>query len=158
MSSAPDYRVTFKRTKADRALLKAVEQVLADRPDLTFNDLCKQALERWLVANETSAAVLMLTELQQQVTVLNEQIATLEKQVLQAETGAIARLDAQVATLTERLAQLEQSPPVLINNEDAATAATDQTTDELDESDAAPPDPEPDDPLLSRLGGLLEEF
>jgi hypothetical protein len=155
MSSAPDYRVTFKRTKGDRALLTAVEQLLVDRPDLTFSDLCKQALQRWLVATETSAAVLMLTELQQQVTVLNEQLTTIEQQVLQDETGAIARLDAQVAALTERLAQLEEAPPAIVH--EAVTVTTDQSPDQSsNESDES--EPKPDDPLLNRLGGLLEEF
>jgi hypothetical protein len=154
MSSAPDYCVTFKRTKADRALLKAVEQALADRPELSFSDLCKQALQRWLIANETSAAVLLLAELQQQVTVLNEQLATIEQQVLQAETGAIARLDRQMATLAERLAQLEQADSMVV---DEAVTAVEPVSDGVDGADE-PGEPKPDDPLLDRLGGLLEDF
>jgi uncharacterized coiled-coil protein SlyX len=147
-SSSPDHPVTFKRTKADQALLKAVMQQLADEPGLTFSDLCKQALQRWLVATETSAAVLVLMELQQQVADLQHQVTTLEQQVLHHDTGAIARLDARLDDLTDRLAHL--SPGV-----------TAEAQDPLPEEAIAvePTPPEPDlDPLLSRLGGLLEEF
>lgn len=147
---APDYQVTFKRSKADQALLKAVKQVLADDPSLSFSDLCKQGLQRWLVASETSAAVLVLMELQQQVTRLQQQMASVEQQVLQDDTGAIARLDSR---LDELAARLEQMEPGVTHGEvpisDEAIAIPD------DETPEAEPDP---DPLLSRLGGLLEEF
>lgn len=149
------HTVTFKRTKADQALLKAVEQALQDSPDLNFSELCKQALGRWLVANETSAAVVMLMELQQQVVDLQRSLSQLETNVLQEDTGAIARLEAQVTALTARLEQVEQGGAVSVTGEAVANNETGAIAPET--LDVTEPEPEPD-PLLSRLGRFLEDF
>lgn len=156
MTSPSSHTVTFKRTKADQALLKAVEQALQDSPDLNFSELCKQALGRWLVAHETSAAVLMLMDMQQQVVDLQRSLSQLETNVLQEDTGAIARLEAQVTALTARLEQVEQGSAVSVTGE--AAGANNETGAIAPETlDLTEPEPEPD-PLLSRLGRFLEDF
>ncbi len=139
--------VVFGRSKADQALHKAVVTYLDQHPDLSFNALCKQALQRFLLANETSASVLILMELQQQIQSLQHQVFQLEQSVQDQQIQSARSLVEQVAHLTTRLELLEQG---------------EQTGDRSSVAASLPePEPEPTpppDPLLNRLGPLLDDF
>lgn len=133
--------VTFSKSKPDLALLKAIQQRLADGSESTFSDLCKEALRHFLLATETSASVIMLMDLQQQVTELQVKLDHAEQALTTNQANGQRQIDDRFVALTKRLEQLEQE----VN------------PDRISEAPPAKVELKPD-PLLSRLGPLLEEF
>lgn len=119
--------VSFGESEGDRALLDAIASHQSEH-DQSFSDLCKQALNQYLLSQEQTQSVLLFIELQQQIAQLNIRVAALED-------------DARN------------------NTEQAAGLAVSETAiTPVEEADEAEPNNVNDDPVLSRLGPLLEDF
>jgi chromosome segregation ATPase len=155
--------VKFAATEADQALLQAVEQTL-EAKSLSFSDLCKQSLQHWLNPAGQQSDV----PLQQQILDLQMQVARLEGKEEARQRYALRRLEQQMRELSDRLESLERK--------EFLEQQVRQLTDRLARLEIPggaialpnPPLPEPlplepshpqeVDPLLNRLGPLLEDF
>lgn len=135
------YVVKFAQTEADQELSRAVDSALEGQSYKSFSDLCKQALRLMLLTNTPTLP--MMAVLEQQVMTLQLQIMQLEQRSKETGSQTTDALAQQVQQLTERITQLEQKL-------EAAALAPAPKTEETD--------PEPSDPLLSRLAPLLEDF
>lgn len=158
----------FLEENEDQALWDDIHQSMAD-PEATyssFSDFCKQALRAYFrghnqrAKRQSSSSPLaepdpastassplvsegVSPEISQQMAELHTLLSALRERVeqLHVESQRVQTLEAEVNRLTQRLQDLEQSPP-----EDQAAA---QPT---------PPPAPPDDPLLARLVTLIEDF
>lgn len=123
--------VSFDDSDGDRALLDAIAQALTSQSATepqSFSDLCKQALRQYLLSREPTPSVLLFMELQQQIAQLQVRVATLE-----AASAAITSPETASSVSTIQ----ELSEPV-----------SPQTANETEDSD----------PVLDRLGPLLDDF
>ncbi len=122
--------VSFDDSDGDRVLLDAIATHQAEQQQ-TFSDLCKQALRQYLLNREPTQSVMLFMELQHQITQLRVRVAALED-------------NSNIAAAFE--------PP-------AAEPVTSQTATPVPEtSEENKEDTLPDDPVLSRLGPLLDDF
>ncbi|MBE9070189.1 hypothetical protein IQ260_26460 [Leptolyngbya cf. ectocarpi LEGE 11479] len=124
--------VSFDDSDGDRALLDAIAQALTSQSATelqSFSDLCKQALRQYLLSREPTPSVMLFMELQQQ----------------------IAQLQVRVATLEEASAALNpsQTSPSVPQTHGRSEQILPQAADETEESN---------DPVLNRLGPLLDDF
>ncbi|MEM7065608.1 MAG: hypothetical protein AAF572_20885 [Cyanobacteria bacterium P01_B01_bin.77] len=125
--------VSFDDSDGDRALLDAIAQALTDQvatQQQSFSDLCKQALRQYLLSQEPTPSVMLFMELQQQIAQLQVRVATLE--------------EASIV-----LAPPASSPSVSQTHDGPSAQMPLQMTDEVEE---------PNDPVLNRLGPLLDDF
>ncbi|EKU98335.1 hypothetical protein Lepto7375DRAFT_7614 [Leptolyngbya sp. PCC 7375] len=129
--------VSFDDSDGDRALLDAIANHQSKHAQ-SFSDLCKQALHQYLLSREPTQSVMLFMELQHQIAQLNVRVATLEDNSSLA--AAFPQPDSQPGE-TNRGTHHE------IPAEQAATP--DETADDVAVTD---------DPVLSRLGPLLDEF
>lgn len=143
-SSKPVRKILlFGNGDRDQALLDAVESELNKKHYDSFNELCKAALHQFLVSREPTQSVILFIELEKQIAALQHRVMALE--------------DLDNASILERLkfleSQLDQVKGTHQPLEDDAPHLTDQakTSPTLKEK-------QPVDPLLARLGPLLEEF
>ncbi|MEO0869155.1 MAG: hypothetical protein AAFY17_12060 [Cyanobacteria bacterium J06642_11] len=120
--------VSFDDSDGDRALLDAIATHQAEQQQ-TFSDLCKQALRQYLLSREPTQAVMLFMELQHQLAQLNVRVAALEGNKGNSNVPE---------TLTQP--ETEVTP-------DAVVATPDMSAE-----------PENDDPILNRLGPLLDDF
>lgn len=123
--------VSFDDSDGDRALLDAIAQALTGQLDTqpqSFSDLCKQALRQYLLSREPTASVMLFMELQQQIAQLQGRVATLE-----AASAALIPSDSAASV----------SP-----THELSEAGSPQTDDETEDPD----------PVLDRLGPLLDDF
>lgn len=131
--------VRFAQTEADLELLRAIDSALESQSYSSFSDLCKQALHDFLLSPKpTSDAG---ATLHQQLIALQLQVARLEGAAQAWQSCPIGRLEQQLTQLGDRLEQLE------LKAESQTVSASEP------ESPATEPDP-----LLMRLGPLLEDF
>ena len=166
--------VEFVQDDADQTLLAAIETELATGEYSNFSDLCKDALQQFLLepefdeVSEADAGAEIdpaLLQFHQQLadiaTTVNQSLAEMRQQLNQVEQTLVTRETTQVDQFSEQLVRLEQqierlTPTMAMSNaslaeelalitEDSASAA------EADRSSIA-------DPLLLRLRALLEEF
>ncbi len=151
--------VTFTEDTADIALWEAIDKELSAAKYQTFSNLCKQALWQFLFVNEpTTAASQNSPQLQQQLIQLQEQMGELEKNVLTQEQNQFYRVEARLNRMAQQLAQLQAT----LNQQ--PSAAPSPPAPEQPATPIQPPQPEeqspsqPEDPLLTRLGSLLDEF
>jgi hypothetical protein len=143
--------VTFNQDIADESLLEVVETELMKQPGKTFSDLCKEALWQFLCVPQSVRPTFRAANTQYQTTDLQAQLAEFEQRFFARESSRLDAIERQLNQLTQQLAQLAltttQQPnsvpaPQLDSEEEAVAAAT-------------PPN---DDPLLSRLSPLLDDF
>ena len=142
--------VTFTQSDADQVLLKAVEVALSQEQYGSFGELCKQALKQFLGGRKSQAAAPNLLKFAQQLIDLQRQFFDFKEASAAQAASQFEHLESQIADLQQPLQQLE--------------VRLDQTS--------ASPTPEPEqpaavaiaesavksDPLLNRLGSLLEDF
>lgn len=125
--------VSFDESEGDRALLDAIATHQA-KHDQSFSDLCKQALQQYLLAQEPTQSVLLFMELQHQIAQLNVRVAALE-----GETNTTAAASPQNH-------QIDSQTNTPTNSQPVAQGPDSQTADES---------PDSDDPILNRLAPLL---
>ena len=128
--------VSFDDSDGDRILLDAIATHQANHQQ-SFSDLCKQALHQYLLSREPTPSVMLFMELQHQIAQLGVRVAALEDNtsISSAFHPANGTLSELSPTDTEAMTTTE--PAAVTANED----------------------PQPvDDPVLNRLGPLLDDF
>ncbi|MEM6255908.1 MAG: hypothetical protein AAF821_23605 [Cyanobacteria bacterium P01_D01_bin.156] len=122
--------ISFDDSDGDRALLDAIA-IHQSEQQQTFSDLCKQALRQYLLNREASQPVMLFMELQHQLTQLNIRVAALER-----STHSPATFEQKISEepLASELTASEPEEQVL----------------DIEEPN--------NDPVLSRLGPLLDDF
>lgn len=120
--------ITFSASPADQRFLAALETLVATGCYESFSDLCKQALRAMLFLVEGKGAAVATASLEQEVRDLQLKVAALEGQLFSLQAGAAG----------QRAIALEPA-----NGLSAPQPASARS---------------PADPLLQRLGPLLEDF
>ncbi|MBE9142287.1 hypothetical protein [Planktothrix mougeotii] len=176
--------VTFTEDAADQTLLDAIETELSQAKYQTFSNLCKQALWQFLLisrsesptppsANSTPNPPQVLPNLQrveERLFEIQNKLTDLEKKVLTEEGTPTDRLDVQLHQLTQQMTQLQisinQKLTDIATGLEAVQSQPQSIPVIVTESNPFPPEPEPvskesmeeADPLLQRLGSLLDDF
>lgn len=133
----------FGNGEHDQALWEAIEVELEKQQYKSFGDLCKTALHQFLLGRDPNQSVLLFIELE-------KQIASLQHRVLQLEEVGNATVLERLQSLESQLAQSEGKHQRAADNAFHPNPDQDPPTTEQERS--------PTDPLLARLGPLLEEF
>ena len=102
----------------------------------TFSDLCKQALHQYLLSREPTQSVLLFMELQHQIAQLGVRVATLEDN----------------SSIVSAFNQIEPQEIIAAKATPAKAMPNEQPKPGVELSKAI------DDPVLSRLGPLLDDF
>lgn len=157
MSTKSTKSVTFD-LESEGELLTAIEAFVSASEFSSFSDFCKQAVQQYMsptpeadsrnghgeLSPDWADPVSDSPELAQ----IQRQILALEQR-LQAVTADQVRLDSlesEIAQLAQRLDQITDRAP-------------DHVTDQgQGQSQAVAQQEEPEDPVLARLGSLLEDF
>lgn len=126
--------VSFDDSDGDRALLDAIATHQTDHPQ-SFSDLCKQALRQYLLSREPTQSVTLFMELQHQIAQLTVRVAALE------DNTSIPSAFHQGPTSELLSTDIESG-----HTETAATVHEEHTNEPVD------------DPILTRLGPLLDDF
>ena len=153
--------VTFiEGDTADIALLEAIEQELSVAKYQTFSNLCKQALWQFLFVDQlapTPESAQPSSQLEGKLAQLQQQIGELEKNVLTQEQNQFYRVEARLNRMAQQLAQLQAT----LNQQPPQIPQPTPETPVTPTPSPQPQEPEPqstDDPLLNRLGTLLDDF
>ncbi|MEM9806373.1 MAG: hypothetical protein AAF959_13935 [Cyanobacteria bacterium P01_D01_bin.56] len=125
--------VAFDDSDGDRILLDAIATHQSEQQQ-TFSDLCKQALRQYLLNQEPTQSVMLFMELQHQIAQIKVRVAALEDNSI---TAAAFR---------------EQTP------EEAGSEAAEPSLSVVEVEEQEASEPVTDDPVLSRLGPLLDDF
>jgi hypothetical protein len=141
--------VTFDPEIADESLLAQVETYLESQSDKTFSDLCKEALWKLLCVPESTLPPVNAanrSNLEQQVADIQRQMASLEARYFAKESNRIDMMESQMLQLHQQVTML-----ALLLNQQPPTAYT-----------PPPPIPEPlpqeDDPVISRIISVMDDF
>ncbi|MBF2098830.1 MAG: hypothetical protein IGQ88_10700 [Gloeomargaritaceae cyanobacterium C42_A2020_066] len=136
--------VTFYPNPEDGELLERVTAA-CQVEDMPFSDLCKLALQAWLVRRPAETNPPQPEALPAQLPYRSDLPPGLGD--LSVRLAAVERQAGRWLELELRLEALEA----------AQTPGPPLSIDEVSRVDS-PPAPPPDDPVLSRLGPLLEDF
>ncbi len=132
--------VSFDQSDGDRALLDAIASHQA-KHEQSFSDLCKQALHQYLLSHEPTQSVLLFMELQHQITQLSTRVAVLE------DNTSFTSAFNTPAPQTE-----------LSENTHLHTGAELQENTEFPIGANSEAHENVEDPVISRLGPLLDDF
>lgn len=130
-------RVEFTSAAADQALLQAVQAAIAAASWDSFSDLCKHALRQLLQQDQAPTSVVLWGEMQRQIVELQFKLTALEGRL----TAEQALMQQQAAQHNLRLQSLEQE----LHPDQSVSPTAAMRARQLD-------------PLLSRIGPLLEDF
>lgn len=152
--------VEFARDMADQTLLAAVQAELEKQPDKTFGDLCKEALWQFLYVSESLLPVSKVGQLEEQIASIQERLASVEERIGAREASRLNELESQIRQLSLQMGQLA------ISGDRSSAASSPRAASPLPVPPKPEPEPEPEnlpppqpiDPLLSRLGSLLDDF
>lgn len=139
--------VTFTQDTADRLLLETIETLIAQGKFDSFNGLCKQALAELVSRDEAIASGPGLLQFAHQLIELQRQFFEFKETVALDRDRRLGELESQVETLQEQIEQLAEQ-----NTQQVAESTS------LSEKSSQPKPPSTTDPLIDRLGGLLEDF
>jgi hypothetical protein len=145
--------VIFRRNELDQYLLAAVKAELAHQPGLSFSSLCKEALHEFLQAKHSELGQPSSSS-SQRIERLEAQLLSVEQRCLSQEKNRLERLEAQVQQLAFQMVHLGGS-------RSAAAPVPPQPMPEsiaYDEGHEAAVENVPEDPVLSRLSGLIDDF
>ncbi|WP_430712510.1 hypothetical protein [Nodosilinea sp. AN01ver1] len=141
--------VLFRQSELDQHLLAAVKAELDQQPGLSFSSLCKEALHQLLLGNHAYPGQPPSTDASKRIESLEAQLLSIEQRFFAQEKNRLERLEAQVQQLTFQVTQLGGNvPSVPVSPLPAAAAVPD--ADEVEDV--------PEDPVLSRLSGLIDDF
>ena len=135
--------ITFGSSDTDQSLLDAISTELRHGNHGSFSELCKAALHQFLLSREPTQSVILFMELERQIAELQSRITHLEARGSFATIERLEVLEAQMVSISET------------NQSFSDTSAT---VDSETVSDQQPAEPTVIDPLLARLGPLLEDF
>jgi hypothetical protein len=140
--------VLFRRNELDKNLLAAVKAELARQPGLSFSSLCKEALHQ-LLLSEHPCPGQPSSSTDKRIESLEAQLLSVEQRFFAQEKNRLERLEAQLTQLSLHVAHLSGSgsvlppPPLSIPDDVHYTEAVEEV---------------PEDPVLSRLSGLIDDF
>lgn len=145
--------VIFRRNELDQYLLAAIKTELANQPGLSFSSLCKEALHEFLQAKHSELSQ-PSSPSTQRLERLEAQLLSVEQRYSSQETNRLERLEAQVQQLAFQMVHLSGSrsaaapvPPQPVPESIAYEAGHDEAVENV-----------PEDPVLSRLSGLIDDF
>ena len=137
--------VLFRRNELDQNLLAAVNAELLRQPGLSFSSLCKEALHQRLLNNHYSDQT---RSTDKRIESLEAQLHSVEQRFFAQEKNRLEQLEAQLVQLSLQMARL--------------TGGTVAPMPPLPVADLLPEAEEVDevveDPVLSRLSGLIDDF
>jgi hypothetical protein len=139
--------VFFRQNELDQHLLAAVKAELARRPGLSFSSLCKEALHQLLLSNHPYPGQPLSTD--KRIESLEAQLRSVEQRFFAQEKNRLERLEAQLAQLSLQMVQLTGSGV-------ATSMAPQPTSDPVPCAETT--EAVPDDPVLARLSGLIDDF
>ncbi|NET33801.1 MAG: hypothetical protein F6K19_17560 [Cyanothece sp. SIO1E1] len=138
--------VTFTAELSDQTLLKAVAAELDKGHYSSFSELCKHALRQLLLTREPTQSLMLFMELERQVMELKVKLSHLERAAAWGQSAQVDHINGQMLELTRRLEYLE-------NQAASGSQAAPEAALPVVETPSHPVDP-----LLNRLGPLLEDF
>jgi len=174
--------VTFTEDAADQTLLDAIEKELSQAKYQTFSNLCKQALWQFLLlsrsestapppTNPTPNSPQVLPNLQrveERLFEIQNKLTDLEKKVQTEDGNQTERWDVQIHQLTQQLTQLQTSIHEKLTQIATGLETVQSQPVPMIITESKPPQTEPEpvsqeameeaDPLLKRLGSLLDDF
>ena len=135
--------ITFGVSDGDQSLLDAIATELRQGPHGSFSELCKAALHQFLLSREPTQSVILFMELERQIAELQSRITHLEAK------GSFATVE-RLESLETQITQLSGTPqqPIVAS----------MASSELESIPEPPATSVEVDPLLARLGPLLEDF
>jgi hypothetical protein len=140
--------VTFNPEITDESLLAQVENYLEAQPDKTFSDLCKEALWKVLCVPESvepASNAANSTTIEQKIGEMQGQISGLEERFFAKESHRLEVMESQMLQLTQQVAKL-------------AIALGQQPSTYIPPDPKSEFEPQEVDPIISRLGELLDDF
>ena len=150
--------VEFARDVADRTLLAAVEAELEKQPHKTFSDLCKEALWQFLYVSESLLPASKVGQLEKQIVNIEERLASVEERIGAREASRLNELESQIRQLSLQMGQLAIAGDRSASDRPPRASSPPPPPPEPEPEPENLPPPQPIDPLLSRLGSLLDDF
>lgn len=160
--------VTFNPGVADESLLDVVERHLEKEPDKTFSDLCKEALWQALCVPESvrpapqptkTATPKPPSEVASHIADLERKFADLEERFFSRESNRLVTMEQHLTQLSQQVAQLammvNQGLVVQPSSQSAVSEVLNSTSVSAYEVHTPP---EEEDPLISRLSELVDDF
>ncbi|WP_052050524.1 hypothetical protein [Leptolyngbya sp. KIOST-1] len=139
--------VLFRQNELDQHLLAAINAELSRQPGLSFSSLCKEALHQLLLSNHPYSGPPQSAD--KRLEALEAQMHSVEQRFFAQEKNRLERLEAQLAQLSLQVADLTGSGvPAVVDSSPAP-----EVGHYVEEVEAVP-----DDPVLSRLSGLIDDF
>ena len=162
--------VTFNPGVADESLLDVVERHLEKEPDKTFSDLCKEALWQALCVPESVRPDPQPTappipkpkppsEAGEYIADLERKIADLEERFFTRESNRLATMEQHLTQLSQQVAQLA----MMVNQGSVVQPANQSVSSEVFNNASVQnyeinTSHEEEDPLISRLSELVDDF
>lgn len=143
--------VLFRPNELDQTLLAAVRAELVRQPGLSFSRLCKEALHQRLLSDRPSPSQPPWPP-DKRIESLETQLLSIEQRFFAQEKHRLERLEAQLEQLSRQIAYMGGS--VAPSDPLASPLASQERPYEEEPY----PDQVPEDPLLSRLSGLIDDF
>lgn len=147
--------VIFNQNALDQSLLAAIEAELHRQSGRSFSNLCKEALHQYLLSEQGRSSQ-SSQAIEDRVADLQTQLQSLEQRFFAKEKNRLDQLEAQLQLLTSQVTQSKMSSTSLASSYEISPA-----TAELENTSAEPEKPEEtlvEDPLLARIGGLIDDF
>lgn len=142
--------VLFRQSEFDQHLLAAVKAELVRQPGLSFSNLCKEALHQLLLSNHAyPSQPPSSTDTDKRIESLEAQLLSVEQRFFAQEKNRLERLEAQLAQLSLQVSHLAGSGAAVLNSPQPASDDV-HYAEEVEEV--------PEDPVLSRLSGLIDDF
>ncbi|MBE9159104.1 plasmid segregation centromere-binding protein ParR [Nodosilinea sp. LEGE 06152] len=139
--------VLFRQSELDQHLLAAVEAELMKQPGLSFSSLCKEALHQLLLSNHPRSGQ-PLPSTDKRIESLEAQLLSVEQRFFAQEKNRLEHLEAQLAQLSLQMVHLMGSG--------AASTSPQPVSDTLTRGEEV--EAVPEDPVLARLSGLIDDF
>ena len=159
--------VTFNPGVADESLLDVVERHLEKEPDKTFSDLCKEALWQALCVPEsvrpapiptTTATPKPPSGVEEHIADLERKFADLEERFLNRESNRLVTMEQHLTQLSQQVAQLAMMVNQgLVVQPSTQSAGSEVLNAPVPTYEVNTP-PEEEDPLISRLSELVDDF
>ena len=145
--------VTFNSEVADETLLAVVETELMKQPHKTFSDLCKEALWQFLCVPESVRPKPKTEQGEQLVTELQRELADFEQRFSARESNRLEAIERQLNYLSQQVAQLN-----LVVKQQPTSAPPYPLVSQAELVSPTPVVQDIDDPLLSRISALIDDF
>ncbi|HZG39069.1 MAG TPA: hypothetical protein VEZ50_10350 [Nodosilinea sp.] len=140
--------VLFRQNELDQQLLAAVKAELVRQPGLSFSSLCKEALHQLLLSNHAYPSQ-PPSSTDKRIESLEAQLLSVEQRFFAQEKNRLERLEAQLAQLSLQVAHLAGSGAAVSTSPQPVSDAV-SYFEEVEEV--------PEDPVLARLSGLIDDF